>query len=178
MKKLLVIIFIVTASSALFADDNAVFQINMLIDDNLFTNQYIIADLAKDLTGAQKMMIYNQHKNDPVLPFILNLVLGCGIGSYIQGDTGGGTIALCGDLGGILLVSIGYASFNTGMFSAGTIVLLASRIYEIVQPFVYSNKYNGVLRTALGMHGVAYNVYMLPDANNNWSLTAVASIQF
>ncbi|HOT58456.1 MAG TPA: P13 family porin [Spirochaetales bacterium] len=176
MKKLLVLIFIVTAGASLFADDNAFFQINMLIDDNLFTNQYAIADLAKDLTGSQKMMIYNQHKNEPVLPFILNLVLGCGIGSYIQGDTGGGTIALCGDLGGILLVSIGYGSFNAGMFTTGTIVLLASRIYEIVQPFVYSNKYNRVLRTALGMNGVAYNVYMLPDASNNWSFTAVATI--
>lgn len=178
MKKLLVLIFVVIAGTMAFADDNTVLQINMLIDDNLFANQYVIADLAKDLSGTQKLMIYNQHKNSPVLPFLFNFVIGCGIGSYIQGDSTGGTIALCGDLGGALMVVIGYSSLNYSMFSIGSVLLLASRIYEIVQPFVYSSRYNAALRTVLGLNGVAFNVYMLPDINNNWNFTAVATVKF
>ena len=44
----------------------------------------------------QRMVLLESGKKSSGLPFVLNLILGLGIGSYVQGDTKGGTTALSG----------------------------------------------------------------------------------
>ena len=76
--------------------------------------------------------------------FVLNLIIGMGIGSFIQGDTTGGIIGLCGELGGLTLVIIGASRTetvnlgwgvtmersnpNTGLITVGSLVFGATSI--------------------------------------------------
>jgi hypothetical protein len=46
-------------------------------------------------------------ENNKWTAFALNLLLGAGIGSFVQGDTTGGVVELCGELGGLTLLIIG-----------------------------------------------------------------------
>jgi len=89
------------------------------------------------------------------------MVVGAGVGSFIQGDTTGGLIALAGDIGGIGMAYIGtgiYANAiasdpnstsGLGIMAAGFVVIAGSRIFEIARPFWYANKYNSTLKDSL-----------------------------
>ncbi|MES0490657.1 MAG: P13 family porin [Leptospirales bacterium] len=91
--------------------------------------------------------------------FGINFFVGFGIGSYVQGDSLAGTIGLIGDLSGggliiggyltalsaaskILLGQDGSADLATSvtLYVIGGIVLGASRIYQLIAPFVFYNK--------------------------------------
>jgi hypothetical protein len=97
--------------------------------------------------------------------FVLNLLLGFGIGSFVQGDALGGVIGLCGEIGGATLLVVGIipkeeqvyhqgyqgnygyytteSSFNNiGLAYIGLGVLLGTRIFELVRPFSYANSFS------------------------------------
>jgi hypothetical protein len=101
--------------------------------------------------------------------FVLNLILGLGIGSFVQGDIFGGVFSLCGELGGLafLLVGVipepnqGYQSYyttgvsypNIGFAYAGLGVLLGVRIFELVRPFTYANRFSVAFAPSLDSNG-------------------------
>ena len=83
--------------------------------------------------------------------FVVNLVAGVGIGSYIQGDPLGGTIGLVGEVGSLALML--YGSYpvegpgegkksydNLPLMYLGMGTFIATRIFEMVRPFTYANK--------------------------------------
>lgn len=83
--------------------------------------------------------------------FVVNVVAGMGIGSYIQGDPLGGTVGLVGEIGSLALVlygssradganegEISYTNLPVMYLGLGTFV--ATRIFEMVRPFTYANK--------------------------------------
>lgn len=50
-------------------------------------NENEISSLAANLSSSEKEFLYLENKKSPTLPFCLNLFLGYGIGSFVQGDT-------------------------------------------------------------------------------------------
>jgi hypothetical protein len=118
-------------------------------------------------------------EENKMIGFLLNFILGFGIGSYVQGDTTGGTIGLCLDLSGLALVVSGaiiYANavvtsedpFTTKgivAYFAGGAMLLGSRIFQLVRPFTYAN---------------SFSVAVVPNVNSEGqpALTALVSFKY
>jgi hypothetical protein len=110
---------------------------------------------------------YEIQKADPWGPFALNLLLGLGIGSFVQGDTTGGLLVAGGEVIGLGLFIAGYAANiqaigetsigeptpnpGGGMIIAGAALLGAARIAGLVFPFTYANSFNEKLRRDLGI---------------------------
>ncbi len=163
MKKIIVLLalFALIACS-LFADDFT--SCLNLIDKKLNASTVAaVQQYSANLSDSQKYSIFETKKSSGTIPFLVNFVLGCGIGSYIQGDTVGGTIALCGDLGGYALVIGGAlsaassavvadetgANIGATVAVAGYVTLIASRIFTCIRPFTYASGYNHRLSSAL-----------------------------
>lgn len=104
----------------------------------------------------------------PGAPFALNLFLGFGIGSYMQGDKMGGRTGLIWDLSsyalfGIgIMISVGQLSYgySVGASTTATVLLitsgisiLSSRMYQLTRPFSYYRKSIALLES----------IYLLPD---------------
>jgi len=88
------------ASQERTSDDS--FQIvNFLIRDDLSRNFEQIQQESLNLTAAQRLTLFGLNENRFGTPLALNLLLGLGIGSIVQGDTAGGVAGLLGDLVGI-----------------------------------------------------------------------------
>ena len=118
----------------------------------------------------QKEFLYEQRKKGPWGPFVLNFLVGFGIGSFVQGDVTAGLLLAGGDLVGIGLVIAGAASvlaeieyYDEGYplesaSSGGTLILLgagilsATRIAGLIVPFTYANSFNEKLRRELGIN--------------------------
>jgi hypothetical protein len=116
---------------------------------------------------SQKARLYDGLKrDDAVLPFVLNLVLPFGVGSYIQGDTSMGTYQLVSQLGFVLGMATGlcytthtaygvnnwsnsYTEPNALLYILAT-NSTASYIAGLITPWTYQNSYNSQLRTSIG----------------------------
>lgn len=113
------------------------------------------------LDQSQKFMLYGEYKKDQWVPFLVNFLVGAGIGSFIQGDKTGGTIALVGDIAGLGSVVVGavsyanasysnsYTTSGLGLMTFGYITLLGTRIFELIRPFTFMARYNSTLKNAL-----------------------------
>jgi len=118
-------------------------------------------------SSSQKARLYDSLRHDDAtLPFVLNLILPLGIGSYIQGDTDMGTYQLLSQLGFSLaaLTGIGYSTtYTTGysgysysyqqpnaLFYILAINSSASYIAGLITPWTYQNNYNDALKSAIG----------------------------
>jgi roadblock/LC7 domain-containing protein len=161
MKKVVFGLMFLCLAAAAFADDGTVSSISGMIKSDLFKNQSNIQSLSQSLTSTEKMALYTEYKKDPWVPFLVNFLVGAGVGSFIEGDTTGGVIALTGDLVGLGSVLIGvsayasevywdpYTTKGVGLTTFGYIVLIGSRIFEIVRPFTYTARYNSTLKQSL-----------------------------
>ena len=161
MKKLIATILLCCLTTVAFAQAESAGSVAGMIKDDLFANEARIKMASTNLNQAQKLMLYGEYKKDQWVPFLLNFVVGAGIGSFIQGDKTGGTIALVGDLAGISAVVIGATSYANAVYSDpyttkglglttfGYIALLGMRIFELVRPFTFTARYNSTLKGAL-----------------------------
>ena len=197
MKKIIILslLFVLVAPiSTLFAVDNnrtSYSEAIMILNSskNLSSTQFnLINDLSSDLSPMERTMLFESNKQSPAIPFVVNLLVGFGIGSFVQGDSTGGNISLVGDLVSIALVYTGYAqalnaAFNSasydgtegaGMMLIGGIGLLATRVFELIRPFSFASDYNQKLSSAL------MSVSMIPviNQNNEIQTRLVAKINF
>ncbi|MDR2602871.1 MAG: P13 family porin [Spirochaetaceae bacterium] len=103
--------------------------------DFLHTPQFDLSSFAYN-SGQKAMMA----ENNKWAAFTLNLLLGFGIGSFVQGDGSGGLAALFGEAGSLALI---LSSPRTGVVFAyiGLGGFLAMRIFELIRPFSYANKF-------------------------------------
>lgn len=163
MKKIAVLLVLLCLiACSVFADDFT--SCLTLIDKKLDASTVAsIQQFSANLSDSQKYSLYESKKTSGTVPFVVNLLLGCGIGSYIQGDTLGGTISLCADLGGYGLVIGGTVTAAAGIASnsespavagstailAGSVVLVANKIFTCIRPFTYASSYNQRLSEAL-----------------------------
>jgi Curli production assembly/transport component CsgG./Borrelia membrane protein P13. len=83
-----------------------------------------------------------------VLPVILNIVPGFGLGSFIEGDTLGGLIIIGGGALSTALVvggAVSYADGNSsglGVFMLGSLAGTGTFVFSIVRPINYAKRYN------------------------------------
>ena len=108
---------------------------------------------AQEGDGSDRAFLrYEIEKVDPWGPFVLNLLLGLGIGSFVQGDTTGGLLVAGGEVVGIGLVIAGAGNPEGGSALAigGVALLGAARIAGLIFPFTYANSFNENLRRDLG----------------------------
>ncbi len=119
--------------------------IQMLIKKDLHRHKDEILKRSVNLTNNQKLFLLSDKKSKPALPFVLNLMAGFGIGSWVQGDETGGVI---GTVGGVLGLGMMYTSDSSK--PAGAAVFLVSWIADLILPWTYASRYNSDLRYALG----------------------------
>jgi len=188
---MLVLCFPLVTILAAESNETSYYQINMILGSSkqlTDANIHQIADMTSGLSSMQRSMLFESNKKSSTVPFVVNLLVGFGIGSYIQGDTTGGNIALAGDLGSIGLFYGGYAKAlsavyssspyddteGSGMMVAGMIGLLMTRVFELIRPFSYATDYNMKLSNAL------MNISMVPviDKNNDMLVRLAANINF
>lgn len=167
MRKLYLVLFLLQVVS-IFAEEK-IMRIEYLLNDGLYKNYNEISQLSVELSENEKYMILNDHQKNAGWPFVANFVFGCGIGSFIQGDNFGGFLALSGDLVGSSIIFLNYlvpygiwfgkrseADFYISPFYTdknvillATGLLLTTRIFELIRPWVFSSSYNNKLRNAL-----------------------------
>lgn len=120
-----------------------------MINDDLNRNYNQIAAYSGNLTNTDRMVLYSSYEQSPTVPFVINLLVGLGIGSYVQGDSAGGA------------------------------ALLGFRIYECIPPFSYANNYNKLLRGALYGVPVLSVVPVMPTTNlNDMGMAVIAKVSF
>ncbi|WP_215536827.1 P13 family porin [Borreliella bavariensis] len=143
MKKIFTLILIFSLTMQIFASEDTVGK--------------GVGDIATTLK-------YESQKATVLAPFLLNLFLSLGIGSFVQGDyIGGGAVLGTQVLGGILVLT-GYifesnANVPPGRISIvgstligiGSLAITASYITSLIIPFTFANRYNTNLRKRLGI---------------------------
>lgn len=189
MKKTLVLLCVFFASfSALFASDSSVASISLMIGSDFQTNYDYISKESVKLTDFERMSLYSIHENSPTVPFVVNLLVGAGIGSFIQGDSKGGYIGLVSDIAALGIYSIGYSqvlSSDSEISTRGTFltivgagILLGSKIYQCIRPFSYSKDYNKRLSSALMGKTEIFVTPVITAVNNQMSLGMVGKVSF
>ncbi|APS99322.1 hypothetical protein Bmayo_04260 (plasmid) [Borreliella mayonii] len=99
---------------------------------------------------------YDKEKKNPIGPFLLNLFLPFGIGSFVQEDyIGGGSVLGFNLLGAILCVNGIIINLSekqlTGyiLIGVGASMLLTSYTVSLIIPFTFANRYNENLKKRL-----------------------------
>lgn len=147
-------------------------EIMRMIDQGLEMNDKQIATASNSLSESDRLTIFTAKKKEPLLPFVLNLILGLGIGSFALGDNQGGGIELIGEIGGIALVGLGSAmkandaqsvttvSAGPTVIIVGGILVAGFRLFGLTRPFFFAGSYNDKLQTVLGGHTVSFDPYL------------------
>ncbi|QFI14968.1 P13 family porin (plasmid) [Borrelia sp. CA_690] len=107
--------------------------------------------------GIESFNKYDKEKKDPTGPFLLNLFLPFGIGSFVQGDyIGGGSVLSFNLLGAILLgtgmiLKTSETQLTTGsiLIGVGASIILVSHITSLIIPFTFANWHNYNLKKRL-----------------------------
>jgi hypothetical protein len=137
------------------------------------------------------------NENNYGTPLALNLLLGFGIGSAFQGHTGGSVFGVLADSLSTILFIVGMVKIsdytidieefevrNDGyesgmnMIIAASVIVGISRIVQMINPVVYSSKYNKKLRDALNYGSVAFDVTPSVDFDGNAKVTLAISYKY
>ena len=177
MKKRIIIALIFAVICASFASADAYKDVNGLISRGLTEqNIQMIKELSPQLTQSQKNSIYTWKRVSPITGAAMNLFLGFGSGSSMQGDKLHGTIFMIGDVicTGLIvfdLIKHSGEEFNHSLYGGdkpgemtlaiiGLVGAAGLRVWQTIQPIVYARQYNAKLRDALGMDNPTFA--MLP----------------
>ncbi|WP_024654217.1 P13 family porin [Borrelia persica] len=112
--------------------------------------------------SVEKLLLYESYKQNALIPFLLNLFVGFGIGSFVQGDLAGGFLILGFDALGLGLMGGGIYSVSQhkskdlpvlgfSLIALGGVTMFLTRIAEVIIPFTYANNYNKRLQENLGI---------------------------
>ena len=193
MKKIVVILSVLIISlSFLPAVDSPVTSISLMIKSDFSGNFDKISKESKRLTEFDKISLLSMHEKSPTLPFVINLVVGAGIGSFIQGDIKGGFTALAVEVVGLGLYVTGVATalleplatnenftgVGSTLIAIGGATLLAGKIYESIRPFTYAKNYNNRLHSALSGKAEVFVTPVVTAVNNKITLGMAGKISF
>ncbi len=148
-------------------------EIQVMINDDLDYHYNSIFQKSARLTSTQKLFIYDDKSESAVGPFFLNLFIGFGVGSWVQGHTTDGLIGTLGQLGGFALI---YSREN-GLVTIGAITFLTSYVCGLILPFTSASSFNSKLKSALRMSDLS-SISIRPTLNlaNNKVLYPGASL--
>jgi membrane protein P13 len=174
-------LFLILAVGTAFSQDNTnknFLEVQILINDDLDDHYSTIKKRSAVLSFAEKSFIYDDNSKGPWGPFALNLLVGFGIGSWVQGDGTGGAIGTIGGVGGLLLMSADRSSFGpSSTAQIGAIIFLSSFIIDLILPFTHSSSYNKKLKRAIGF-GALSNLRVTPTVNLAANNTVAPGIAF
>ncbi len=196
MRKLLLfsIIFLMIGSN-IFADNNnkklITKETNTVQESNNQVNYYKVSTMLskinnvedsqiqeiKQLTinfsNVEKNTLYYANQKKIGRPFLVNAILGKGIGSFMQGDIKGGLISLSGELLSFTIISIGYGisvatdeEYGDSTMLIGLISFVSCKIFELIRPFYFASNYNTKLSQALNYVAVTQSI----STNEQFSL--------
>ncbi|MDR1175854.1 MAG: P13 family porin [Treponema sp.] len=171
MKKLVLFCGFVLLSNCLFGQELFSQYPMNYYGDNAFSNYSLTVSPFADSNAAKI-------EDDKWIAFALNFFVGAGVGSFVQGDTLGGVVGLCGELGGFAFIVAGiiptsedradgtteFSFPNIRFVYIGFSILMGTRIFELIRPFTYAK---------------SLSVAVAPDfdANGNPSLTAMVKFK-
>lgn len=185
--KLLQMYFLVTSMATGYAIAGF-FYIGGLVSPFFFSDNYN-KQLALSLKIRQQELISKTLKPDLIVPEIVNILFGFGVGSFAQGDMFGGVIGLGGDFCGVGCIIVGISSlyyptiglaledpssqraqdfrnqiqtWNT-VAIVGGVIYGVSKLFGIIRPFWYAADYDKNLVSALpGVDQFAFKPYVVP----------------
>ncbi|WNY64515.1 P13 family porin (plasmid) [Borreliella americana] len=106
--------------------------------------------------GIESFNKYDKEKKNPMGPFLLNLFLPFGIGSFVQGDyIGGGSVLGFNLLGAILWgtgIILNHRETQLNgyiLIGVGASMVLTSYIASLIIPFTFANRHNENLKKKL-----------------------------
>ena len=158
-----------TAASADNAD--AANKVALEYAEYLFADGFVKQNNAKKierlsplLTPTQREALYEEHEQFGVKPFLLNLLIGFGIGSFSQGDRAIGHLQLWGDIvgygmiiSGMIMTSSASADDTNGMLAGsavstiGSLVTLAVAIPACIRAWTFAADTNKAMRRVLNV---------------------------
>ncbi|HEQ71035.1 MAG TPA: P13 family porin [Spirochaetia bacterium] len=136
------------------------------------------------LLAEQNEFLTDEKEKEFVLPLLLNFLPGFGIGSYLQGDTTGGTILLIGDIVGYGLLGTAFLcvlgsifwgavtfqfqdwynlSAPEWMVVIGGSIFVVSKLFGIIRPIWFGVEYNENLKRKKAAVDVSPVVEPAPD---------------
>lgn len=201
MRKLLLfsIIFLMIGSN-IFSDNNKkrliIKGVNAVQESNNQVNYYKVSTMLskinnvedsqikeiKQLTinfsNVEKNTLYYANQKKIGRPFLVNAILGKGIGSFMQGDIKGGLISLSGELLSFTIISIGYGisvatdeEYGDSTMLIGLISFASCKIFELIRPFYFASNYNTKLSQALNYVAVTPSISTNEQFSLNLSYT-------
>jgi hypothetical protein len=182
---------------SVYAQPSAYNQIRGLLSasSGLDKNYDKINELSIGINDSERTSLYNAYKMRPWVGLGSNLLLGYGIGSFVQGDTKGGQILLGVEAGGNLAVLGGFIAagaliedsqknayddvnlqktyFKTALvfIISGFGISVLARVAGTIRAAVYPSSYNKKLIRALGtetaISGVTFDIapHIIPSIN-------------
>lgn len=131
-------------------------------------NAQKIYEISEYLTPEQRLYLYEDNESSAVGPFFLNMLVGFGIGSFVQGDKGFGHMQLWGDIAGYALAFSGIFTYidalndyeddndyedkvmaGTALMTVGFLVAGTFNTINLIRPWFYANKKNKTLKRAM-----------------------------
>lgn len=169
MKRILAAIFAVVCAVPTFSqsDDNLV-KLSILLESHAYRQKDRVEEmrqLSQSLSGFQKLQFYDKYKTSGW--WCLLNIFG-GLGSWIQGDAGGGAVTTGSMFGGAGIAALGSRPgpttttpsgttrttvivTNRPVYAAGVTIELSGLIYGLWAPWDFEAKDNARLRRALSM---------------------------
>jgi len=153
--------------------------VSLLLDDGFYKNEEQIKTLATELTLEQKQFLFDRYEKPAISPFVMNLILGFGVGSYVQGDFLGGAIGTAGDIliGGPFLLMCASSGDEGEVHALFGLAYVGLRVFQCVKPFSYAKKYNNRLTDALGFYDLSYGVMPSVNRDGEFGVKFVCSLK-
>jgi hypothetical protein len=156
-----------------------------LIDGGLEDNYTKILVQSASLSAAERDYIFSLKKKDSLIPFLLNLVPGLGLGSFLQGNIKDGLIQTTGEAVGLIVFVGGMTGVitNIGPYMTqsnnseyqmridsvpfylvqavlGFTMVIGFQIYGLIIPFYFGPNYNAQLKTALAGESLSWQPFV------------------
>jgi hypothetical protein len=185
------------AGLSVYAQPSAYYQIRGLLaaSSGLDKNYDKINELSIGINDSERTSLYNAYKMRPWVGLGSNLLLGYGIGSFVQGDTEGGLVLLGVEVGGNLALLGGLIAagaliedstknayddvnlqktyfktalvFMIGGFGISVLARVAGTVRAAVYPGSYNKKLIRALGTETAISGLTFDIapHIIPSVN-------------
>jgi hypothetical protein len=127
---------------------------------------------------SQRLALFDMYRDRPGVPVTLNLLLGFGVGSAVQGNMPGFVGGLLSDIAGFGFIAAHMMPSQMGdtrpFLVTGLAFLGVSRIVQIFLPLHHSATYNRVLNDAL----IPTRLIIEPGVTSQGNASFTAGISF
>ena len=189
-KPLMFLLILAVCISSLFADPTDFQKASLILNNAKIDTLSLVSQYTTGLSDSERMMLYNENKKDTTTAFLLNLLVGAGIGSYVQKDAKGGTTQLIGDIASGILMTVGYCQgmyeiiesidsrVGTVMLATGLLSLISFRVFASIRPFDFAKDYNDKLSQVCYGKAVPEIAVMPVFLNNQLGVALQGKISF